>query len=67
MDVVVADQVSSYWVNFATNGNPNGEGLPAWPAYDEQNVRFISLGDPVEPRALTDQPRLDFFEAYLAK
>ncbi|MFV8819293.1 carboxylesterase/lipase family protein [Haliea sp. E17] len=27
----VSEQVMSYWVNFATNGNPNGEGLPQWP------------------------------------
>lgn len=30
-----ADQVSQYWVNFAATGNPNGAGLPHWPAAAE--------------------------------
>jgi para-nitrobenzyl esterase len=29
-DIKLADQISSYWVNFAKTGNPNGAGLPAW-------------------------------------
>lgn len=29
----VSKQAIGYWVNFARSGNPNGGGLPQWPAY----------------------------------
>ncbi len=32
-DFELADQMSSYWVNFAKTGNPNGAGLMQWPKY----------------------------------
>lgn len=33
-DYKLADIMSSYLVNFVTNGDVNGEGLSEWPAYD---------------------------------
>ena len=32
-DADIAKQANEYWLNFAKTGNPNGAGLPYWPAY----------------------------------
>ena len=32
-DRALSDVMMSYWINFATHGNPNGTGLPAWPEF----------------------------------
>jgi len=33
----VSDAMAAYWSNFAKRGDPNGEGLPAWPAFNDEN------------------------------
>ena len=32
-----------YWVNFAKTGNPNGPGLPAWPALRESAADYLAF------------------------
>ena len=43
----MAEEISSYWVNFARSGNPNGPGLPLWPAFTNSDGKVLYLGDPI--------------------
>ncbi len=39
-----------YWVNFAKSANPNGTGLPAWPAYNQDSNRVQELGPSIQQK-----------------
>jgi para-nitrobenzyl esterase len=68
VDRQLADTISSYWVNFAANGDPNGKGLPKWPAYDEKKSdRPMVLGDLVEIGPEPNPSQLAFYQALYDK
>jgi para-nitrobenzyl esterase len=43
--------IMDYWVRFATAGDPDDEGAPAWPPYEAAGERYLELGDTVTPKA----------------
>lgn len=52
VDRELARTMAGYWVNFIRTGDPNGEGLPAWPAEREQVLRLgARVGAAVLPEA----------------
>jgi para-nitrobenzyl esterase len=57
-DQELADMVSSYWVNFAKTGDPNGGTLPAWPVFKNRDMPPHFLGEN------NDGPSADVLNAY---
>ena len=46
-DYALQDIMSSYWINFIKNGNPNGDDLPLWSEYKNSTDSVMELGENV--------------------
>ena len=68
IDWQLTEQVTSYWANFATSGNPNGNGLPQWPAFEDAPDQFMVLGAETGPQTFPVNIEVRaFFEKFLAQ
>ena len=57
-DYKLSNTLQSYWVNFARTGNPNGPGLPEWPAFDAADkweVMHLSANPVAKPDTTRDR------------
>jgi para-nitrobenzyl esterase len=63
-DRKLSEAITTYWVNFATTGNPNGGSLLKWPAYNAKDDQALEFGDQIAVRSEINKAGLDFFDGY---
>ena len=62
-DSRLANDMSSYWVNFVKTGDPNGDGLPKWPRFTTGQASVLYLNDPVASGPVANLDTLSVFDA----
>lgn len=64
-DLAASDLMGRYWTNFAKTGDPNGEGLPRWPAFDEDEQQVMVFDDDTGARRVPNLEQLEAMDAYI--
>jgi len=62
-DRAVSKAMAAAWVQFAKGGRPNGEGLPAWPAYHADTYQFLDYGDTISVTSGFHDRQIEFFRS----
>lgn len=65
-DREIAGTMSSYLANYITTGNPNGRGLPRWPAYSPGSPTVMEVGEHYGPIQVASPEKLGFWKRYFA-
>ena len=66
VDYQLSEAMMGYWTNFAKTGDPNGQSLVEWPAYEGGSEYYLELGDEVRVGQHLLKQECDFFDRYNA-
>ncbi len=63
-DLDLSEAMGTYWTNFAKYGDPNGEGLPVWPAFSDDGPEVMYLGPEPHAGPVPGAASLEVLNAY---
>lgn len=64
-DKAIAENLSSYWVNFARSGDPNAKTLPSWLPVDNETQMTMEIGDRYAAIPVASKAGFEFFRDFL--
>ncbi len=65
VDQQLRDALVGYWLQFATTGNPNRDGLPEWPAYNADSDQSLLVEESISVTDGLRKPKLDAIDAFM--
>lgn len=63
-DLEISDAMATYWTNFAKYGNPNGKGLPEWPAFSDANPEVMYFSQTPHTGPVPSAESLEVLDQY---
>ena len=63
-DLKTSKIMGAYWTNFAKSGNPNGENVPQWPVFSNDDPKLMILKTDPEVAPVPDEESLKMMDAY---
>jgi len=65
-DLQISDAMAAYWTNFAKQGDPNGKGVPAWPAFSDKSPKVMHFGGAPHVGPVPSEEALRVLDLYFA-
>jgi para-nitrobenzyl esterase len=62
----ISETMAAYWTNFAKRGDPNGHGLPPWPAFSDAKPVVMHLGPTARTGPVPSADSLKVLDQYFA-
>jgi para-nitrobenzyl esterase len=63
-DLSISEAMATYWTNFAKYGNPNGNGVPEWPAFSDANPAVMYFSHTPHTGPVPSAESLKILDAY---
>lgn len=64
-DRTLTKEMGLYWTNFAKTGDPNGNGLPVWPQFSQEEDVWLNLDHEIKIIHNLRKEKLDIIESVL--
>lgn len=65
-DFAISDAMMTYWTNFAKHGDPNGAGMPNWPAFSDQHPELMYFAGTPHTGPVPNGEGLKVLDTYFA-
>ncbi len=63
-DEALSNLMRDYWINFAKSGDPNGAGLPVWPAFTDKDENVMFFDQHSSARPIPNMEKLKALDGY---